>query len=222
MGALMAGRTLRGVARMVRRAQERLAHPLRRRAAVRRLSRCPPPQVVLVVCHGNICRSPYAAALLRRRLPPIVGDRVRVASAGFIGLGRPCPNVAVEVAAARGLDLSGHRSQLLAAPEVYAADLIIVMNTTQRWAIRALFGRRNHVLVLGDLDPDPIETREIRDPVDQPKEVFELSYSRIERCVRELVRAVAIRAQRAPSRGAPLQSHRNQDGEQSGRQERTA
>jgi protein-tyrosine-phosphatase len=204
---------------MVQRAYERLAHPLRLRAAVRRLSRRPPPQFVLVVCHGNICRSPYAAAFLRSRLPPLV----RVASAGFMGPGRPCPDVAVEVAAARGLDLSGHRSQLLAPPEVYAADLIVVMDTTQRWGIRALFGRLgNDVLLLGDLDPEPIETREIRDPVEQPKEVFDLSYSRIERCVEELVRAVSISAQHLPSRGAPARSQRDQDGERSGRQEQRA
>jgi protein-tyrosine-phosphatase len=113
--------------------------------------------------------------------------------------------VAVEVAAARGLDLSVHRSRLLAAPEVHAADLILVMDMTQRRAIRAIFGRSGRdVLVLGDLDPKPIETRAIRDPVEQPKEVFELSYSRIERCVEELVRALlatsARGAQGEPSR----------------------
>ena len=220
MGAGIAGRVLQGVARTVRRAQERLAHPLRRRAAVRRVSRHAPPQVVLMVCHGNICRSPYAAALLRRSLAPLVGDRIRVASAGFVRPGRPCPGVAVEVAAARGLELSMHRSQLLAGPEVFAADLILVMDPTQRRAIRAIFGRSsNDVLVLGDFDPEPIVTREIRDPVEQPKEVFELSYSQIERCVGELVRAVSLSVQRAASL---TPSGRDPDGERSGRQEQTA
>src|SRR4029077_1688957 len=118
---------------------------------VRRLSRRPPPQFVLAVCRGNMCRSPYAAALLHHQLLSLVGNRVRVASAGFTEHGRPCPDVAVAVAAARGLDLSGHRSQLLAPPEVHAADLILVMDTTQRWAIRTLYGRTScDVLVLGD------------------------------------------------------------------------
>lgn len=208
---------------MVRRAHERLIHPVRLRAAVRRLSRRPPPRFVLVVCHGNICRSPYAAALLRRRLLPLLGNGGRVESAGFIAPGRPCPDAALAVAASRGLDLSQHRSQLLAPTEVHAADLILVMDTTQRWGIRALFGRQGRdVLLLGDLDPEPIENRTIQDPVEQPKEVFELSYSRIERCVDELVRAVSVNAQLVPSRGAPPQSQRKQDGDQSGRQEQTA
>src|SRR6267142_4500188 len=43
------------------------------------------------------------------------------------------------------------------------------------------------VLVLGDLDPAPVETRTIRDPIDQKQDVFEQVYARIARCVRELV-----------------------------------
>ena len=175
------------VARTVQRAYERKVHPLRLRAARRRLSQRSLPEFVLVVCHGNICRSPYAAALLRRRLPP----HVRVGSAGFTEPGRACPDVAQEVAAARDVDLSLHRSQLLTPTGVFGADLILVMNTTQQWAVRALFGCNSRdVVLLGDLDPEAIEMREIRDPNEQPKEVFESSYSRIERCVGELVRSM--------------------------------
>jgi protein-tyrosine-phosphatase len=216
-------RVLRTVLRMLRRAPDRFVHPLRLRAAVRRLRRRPPPQHVLVVCHGNICRSPYAAALLRDGLRALVGDGVRVASAGFVLPGRSCPALAVEVAATRGLDLSGHRSQLLVPPEVATADLILVMDTTQRWGVRALFGRTSEdVLLLGDLDPGPIETREIRDPFDQPREVFEESYSRIERCVAEFIRAVSVSVHGHTFRGFPPQSPRDQDGEQSARQQQTA
>src|SRR5216117_858583 len=72
-----------------------------------------------------------------------------------------------------------------------AADLIVVMDLTQRHEICIRFGRAERdVLVLGDLDPQPIETRMIRDPVRQPLAVFEQTYARIERCVRELKRAI--------------------------------
>ena len=177
------------VARSLRRGPERMLHPLRRSAARRRLTRRPLPRSVLVVCHGNICRSPYAAALLRRTLPPVV----QVASAGFVGSGRPCPQAAVDAAKVCGLDLSGHRSQLLTPRDVANADLIVVMDAAQRSALHVLFGRdRGDVLVLGDLDPQPIDTREIEDPMDRSRAVFERSYSRIARCVRELGEAVAI------------------------------
>jgi protein-tyrosine phosphatase len=184
---------------------ERLLHSMRRREALDRLRAGPPPRVVLVVCHGNICRSPYAAALLRDELARSAQGAIRVESAGFVGAGRPCPPIAVEVAAARGVDLTNHRSQPIAPAGASVADLIVVMDQIQARAVRGLFHRAiRDVLILGDLDPEPIATRAIQDPVEQPKEVFERSYTRIDRCVHELVQAVADSAARAPSRGAPL------------------
>lgn len=178
-------------ARSLRRLPERLLHPLRRRSALRRLRSSPAPRVVLVVCHGNICRSPYAAALLREELSRSARTTVRVESAGFALSGRPCPPFALEVAASRGFDLAKHRSQQLTPDSISTADVIIVMDRAQREALR-MFGRRNGraALVLGDLDPNPIETRQIEDPVEQAKEVFERSYTRLERCVREFATAI--------------------------------
>jgi protein-tyrosine-phosphatase len=54
------------------------------------------------------------------------------------------------------------------------------------------FGRRPaDILVLGDLDPAPVETRTIHDPVNDGREVFDEVYERIARCVGELVAVVA-------------------------------
>jgi len=194
---------LRRVARYLRRMPERLLHPLRRRKALGHLRSCPPPRFVLVVCHGNICRSPYAAALLDRELTQSAQSAIRVESAGFVGWGRPCPPMAVEVAAARGLDLSKYRSNRLTPPGVSVADLIVVMDRLQARALRRVFDRDvRDVLILGDLDPEPIETRHIQDPFEQSKEVFERCYSRIDRCVRQLVQIVAHNTERIASRGA--------------------
>jgi len=136
-----------------------------------------------VVCRGNVCRSPFAAALLRR----LSRNQLRVDSVGFTAPGRPPPPEAVAAAARHGVDLSVHRSQLVTAEAARAADLIVVMDLTQRHEICIRFGRTERdVLVLGDLDPQPIETRMIRDPMRQPLAVFEQTYARIERCVREL------------------------------------
>ena len=116
---------------------------------------------------------------------------MRVDSGGFTPPGRQPPPEAVAAAARHGVDLSGHGSQRLTAESVRAADLIVVMDLTQRYEICVRFGRTEQdVLVLGDLDPQPIEARRIRDPVRQPLPVFEQTYARIERCVRELARAI--------------------------------
>jgi protein-tyrosine-phosphatase len=66
------------------------------------------------------------------------------------------------------------------------------MDGDQQRAICRGFGKdRRDVLVLGDLDPLPIDRRAIRDPLNQPRAVFDASYDRIDRCLRELVAALA-------------------------------
>jgi protein-tyrosine phosphatase len=168
----------------VRRTPERLLHPLRRRKALEALRRRPRPKTLLAVCHGNICRSPVAGALLGRELAAL---GIAVQSAGFIGFNRPPPPEAMAAAQRHNVNLSDHRSRLVTADLVRAADLIVVMDTAQQRLLYERFGRSlRDVVVLGDFDPGPVETRTIRDPVDQSGEVFEQVYERIARCVREL------------------------------------
>lgn len=182
---------LRRFARALRHLPDRLLHPLRRRVALARLRRHP-PHAVLFMCHGNICRSPYAAAAFAAVLPSAWRGRIRVASAGFIGAGRPAPGEAIAVAARLGLDLRAHRSAVVTPAAVHAVQLVVVMDTDQAREIIQRFGRRpEEVLVLGDLDPAAIDTRTIRDPVEQPIHVFESTYARIDRCVSQLVKVIA-------------------------------
>ncbi|WP_208027115.1 arsenate reductase/protein-tyrosine-phosphatase family protein [Rhabdothermincola sediminis] len=81
---------------------------------------------VLVVCTGNICRSPMAEALLRHRLTER-GVAARVSSAGVTAEGRPPSSAAVEVMADFGLGIAEHRSSLLSPERVAGADLILAM-----------------------------------------------------------------------------------------------
>ena len=181
----------RRLLRVMKRHSERLLHTQRRRRAVARLQRYPEPPAILLVCVGNICRSPYAAAVLRQRLNGFLGKEYQFRSAGFMGPGRPPPADAIQVASRRSVDLSAHRSQLITAHVVRESELIIVMDQHQARAVRERFpiGRRQ-ICVLGDLDPEPIVARGIEDPIEQPEEVFQRAYERIDRCLDQLVRAV--------------------------------
>jgi protein-tyrosine phosphatase len=135
---------------------------------------------VLFVCHGNICRSPYAAGVARRLLPATVA----VESAGFIAPNRPSPPEAVAVAAERGIDLAPHRSQLIAADHLRNSDVVVVMEEEQlRRLVSLLRELAARVVLLGDLDPEPITQRTVLDPVEQPAEVFRSCYDRVDRCV---------------------------------------
>lgn len=171
----------------IRHLPDRLLHSWRRRHALAWLSDATMPNNVLVVCHGNICRSPYAAHRLRTLLANEGHDTV-VASAGFIGPDRPSPGNAIATAAVRGIDLKPHRSQLLSNALIAAAQLIIVMEARQAEALRLVFGDvKAPILILGDLDPLLPETRTVRDPALQSRVIFGESYDRIDRCLEVLV-----------------------------------
>jgi len=79
---------------------------------------------ILVLCTANVCRSVMAQALLSARLAAR-GVPVPVASAGLAGNGRPPPPEVISVMSARGIDVSGHRSRVVTADDLAAADLIL-------------------------------------------------------------------------------------------------
>ncbi len=175
---------LRAAARFARHLPDRLLHGRRRTAASGRLRRLGRPRTVLFLCHGNICRSPFAAAVARRLAPA----GMWIESAGFIGPDRPSPAYAVAAAREFGADLSSHRSQLVTPALLEAADLVVVMDRAQRRKALALRpALRGRVVLLGDLDPEPIARRVIPDPVDRSPDFFRSSYARVERCTRALL-----------------------------------
>src|SRR2546426_9403616 len=69
----------------------RLRHNSRRKAALAALAARRPPACVLVLCSGNIFRSPFAAAVLRRELKRRGAGATRVGAAGVTAPGRPPP-----------------------------------------------------------------------------------------------------------------------------------
>lgn len=91
-----------------------------------------PIRQILVVCSGNTCRSPLAAAILAARLAETPGlQDVTVSSAGTGALdGAPASEGSYLVALERGLDLSSHRARLLTPALVRDADLILTMGTS--------------------------------------------------------------------------------------------
>jgi protein-tyrosine phosphatase len=175
----MTRKSFRRAARALRHFPDRLLHGLRRRRARQRIAALQPKRV-LFVCLGNICRSPYAAARYGA-----VAPGAEVQSAGFIGPGRGVPDAAHYTGLSRGCDLTAHRSQLVTAELLRWADLVVVMDPEQRRRLRRSYGRGD-ALLLGDLDPHPIDTRTVRDPYDQPRTVFVEVFDRIDRCIKEL------------------------------------
>lgn len=111
---------------------------------------------ILVICIGNICRSPMAEALLKKSLP----DRF-VYSAGLGAMiGKPADPLSVQLMAEQGIDITTHRAQQISTPLVSHADLILVMDSEQKKYIETQYiGTRGKVFRLCEATkvdvPDP-------------------------------------------------------------------
>lgn len=186
------------LARALRHGPDRMLHPIRRRTAIRNLHRLHVPRSALFICDGNICRSPYAERACARAVRSewsgiAVPGGFAVRSAGFIGPGRPSPPAALEVAADHGVDLTGHRSRILTPDAIEAAGAIFVMTQPQRTALVERYSAPSaRVFLLGDFDPGRIDTRAIRDPIEQSGDVFESVYDRIDRCIDTVLEASGL------------------------------
>jgi protein-tyrosine phosphatase len=92
---------------------------------------------ILVICTGNICRSPMAEGFLRTTLRRRFGDRApTVASAGTTGWeGSGAMPESVEAAEERGVDISGHVARRLTRGDVFDADIVVAMAAEHREAV---------------------------------------------------------------------------------------
>lgn len=126
---------------------------------------------ILILCVGNICRSPIAEALLKQEFP-----EKKIWSAGLGALvGSPADPLSVEVAAAHGVDMSAHRAQQLASWMCQAADLILVMEQFQKTEVEQQYPLvRGKVFRLGELGKF-----DIADPYRQPVAAFDTAYKAI-------------------------------------------
>lgn len=101
---------------------------------------------ILVVCTGNICRSPIGERLLRQQLPG-----KRITSAGVFGL-------------------EGHRARKLTQQLMRESDLILVMEPAHLRFISAMAPElRGKSLLFGQW----LEPQEIPDPYRKSREAFD-------------------------------------------------
>lgn len=165
-----------------------------------------------MVCTGNICRSPMAEGLLRRRLAERDCTDVEVISAGTWAYeGNPASEGARGVFRARGWDLQPHRARELTADLLREADLVVGMTSVHRREILELDAdAAGKTLLLKELAeiradavpgdtsarlaallagrrPEPRRALDLDDPMGLPQFAYERSFSEIEAGVDVLV-----------------------------------
>lgn len=131
---------------------------------------------ILVVCYGNICRSPMGEALLRRELERARLTQWKAGSAGVGAVpGTPAAPGTLRVASRQGLSLEQHRARILT-PEMAAEATVLVAldNYVEDQILR----------IVGDI---PVQVWPVDDPYGGPDAGYERAFQEIESHVNSFV-----------------------------------
>lgn len=108
------------------------------------------------VCKGNICRSPFAAAYVQKRLCAL-GKNAHIDSYGYYPKSnRLCPDNAIDAANRFGVDLKSCRSKIVSKEVLLQFDAIIVFDVLNYLEICSRFDSlKDRILFLGVLSDKP-------------------------------------------------------------------
>lgn len=127
---------------------------------------------ILIVCVGNICRSPTGERLLRQ-----LNSELLVNSAGLSALvGKEADKMAIQVANDYGVNLENHKAQQLTREICNQYDLILVMEKKHIEGVTKISSEsRGKTMLFGQW----IGEKDIPDPYRQSREAFEYTYQLI-------------------------------------------
>ena len=161
---------------------------------------------VLFVCMGNICRSPTAEGVFRRKLQEKkLDDKVDVASAGTHGyhVGEAPDQRTQRAAARRGYDLSGIRARKVAPQDLDYFDLILAMDRNSLEALhRVCPPERSERLGLFMDYSSNFDDEEVPDPYYGLGQGFDLVLDMVEDATKGLVDLVNERSASMNSKDA--------------------
>lgn len=153
---------------------------------------------ILFVCLGNICRSPLAEGVLRRRLEAAGLGHVELDSAGTGDwhVGQPPDPRTVAVARARGIDISGLRARQVHMDDFHEFDLILCADRSNLAALRRLApaGARAEVALLRDWAGAGQDGLEVPDPYTGGEEDFEAVHAMLDAAADAIVARLHGRA----------------------------
>src|SRR5690606_15052356 len=150
---------------------------------------------VLFICTGNICRSPTAEGILRKRVEEL-GLEVTVDSAGTHGYhvgDTPDPR-SVKAAAKRGYDISRLKARRISGEDFERFDFVVALDGEHmRLMRRSCPPELQHKLYeLMAFAPDA-NHREVPDPYYGPADGFELVLDLLEEAIEGLLKEIQSR-----------------------------
>ncbi|HTP74733.1 MAG TPA: low molecular weight protein-tyrosine-phosphatase [Burkholderiaceae bacterium] len=153
---------------------------------------------VLMVCTGNICRSPTAEGVLRHKLVALgLQHRVEVDSAGTVDyhVGSPPDHRAQKAALRRGYDLSRQRARQLRPEDFERFDLVLGMDAehVERMLELCPEALADRVRLLMDYSPRRPRGTEVPDPYYGAPAGFERVLDLVEEACDGLVQDLRVR-----------------------------
>lgn len=160
------------------------------------------PMKILMVCLGNICRSPLAEGILQQKAAQ-AGLDWQVDSAGTNGyhIGEAPHRLSQKVALQHGIDISGQRSRKFKPEDFSSYDLIYVMAADVATEMMRIAGD-NFVpekvkLLMNEVYPD--QNMDVPDPWYGPEKGYHEVYDMIDKACRNIVLTYAKMPEKPPS-----------------------
>jgi len=145
---------------------------------------------ILMVCLGNICRSPLAEGILRHKITQR-GLNWHTDSAGTADWheGVPPHELSCKVASQNGFDISDQRSRPLKLEDFDRFDYLFVMDRSNYSNVKQLAGERfgpNQVkMILNEVYPG--EDREVPDPWSYNIDAYHSVFEMLDRACEQLI-----------------------------------
>jgi protein-tyrosine phosphatase len=143
-------------------------------------------QSVLILCIGNICRSPVAEGVLKK-----MSDQhqlgLRISSAGVHAMvDEPAQPHSITVAQEHYIDITQHQARQLTTEIIEQHELILVTDETVR-----KIAMQQHSFATGKIKKiGEFRKKEIQDPYLKSKEHFDAMYVDIEMCLQDWLQKV--------------------------------
>ena len=150
---------------------------------------------ILMVCLGNICRSPLAEGILQHKAGK-AGLNWEVDSAGTNGYhtGEPPHYLSIKVASQNGIDISMQRSRKFTAADFEQYDKIYAMAEDvlddMKMIAKNKFDAGKVDLLLNELYPD--QNRDVPDPWSGPERGYHEVFAIIEKACEQIIQQQTI------------------------------